>query len=71
MMTWVLNAIGLLATTVGALMLFLHLHRASRVPASGADVEASSVAKERNLLKITLGLMSAWFVVQYLALIFP
>jgi hypothetical protein len=56
MTTWVLNAVGLLAITTGALMLFLHLHRAS-------------LTKERKLMRITLGLLSAWFVIQYLGLI--
>jgi hypothetical protein len=71
MTIWVLNAAGLLAITVGALMVFLHLHRASRASASGATVEASSVTRERKLMRITLGLMSAWFVIEYLALIVP
>ena len=69
MTTWILNAAGLLAITTGALMLFLHLHRASRPAATGATVESSSVTKERRVMKVTLGLMSAWFVIQYLGLI--
>jgi hypothetical protein len=63
---WVLNTVGLLATTVGTLILFLHLHRSQ--PAATACPSAAC-AKDRKLLKITLGLMSAWFVVQYLAVI--
>ena len=69
MTTWVLNAVGLLATTVGALMLFLHLHRASRLADSGATMESSSVSRERRLMRLTFGLLSAWFVIQYLGLI--
>jgi hypothetical protein len=70
MTVWVLNAIGLLATTIGALVVFLHLHRTTRSAAGAPWPEACApLAKDRRLLMITMGLMSAWFVVQYAALI--
>jgi hypothetical protein len=31
---WILNTVGLLATTVGVLVVFLHLHRTSRTVAT-------------------------------------
>jgi len=71
MTSWIMNAVGLLTITVGALMLFLHLHRAARRAETGATIESSSVSKERRLMKLTVGLLSAWFVIHYLALILP
>ena len=72
--SWFINAIGLLATTVGALVIFLHLHRTSnevekvkRGEALPADYAA--LLRDRNLLKITIGLLAAWFVIHYVALI--
>ena len=70
MTLWILNTIGLLATTVGALIVFLHLHRTSRAADGGPYPAACApLQKDRRLLMITMGLMSAWFVVQYIALI--
>jgi hypothetical protein len=70
MTTWMLETIGLLATTTGALFAFLHLHRSSRVLAD-ADIpeECAVLARDRRLLMITMGLMSGWFVIQYVGLI--
>ena len=68
---WILNAIGLLATTVGALVVFLHLHRTQQLATQLRDhQECAPLLKDRRLLMITMGLMSAWFVVQYAALLF-
>jgi len=70
MTTWVLNTVGLLATTIGALIVFLHLHRTSRIADNIPDPQgAAAYAKERRLLMITMGLMAAWFVIQYVALL--
>lgn len=70
MTAWMLETIGLLVTTVGALFAFLHLHRSSR---RMADVtippEFAPLVRDRRLLMITLALMSGWFVVQYVGLI--
>jgi hypothetical protein len=71
MTIWMLNTIGLLATTIGALIVFLHLHRTSRAQGDKPYPEACApLAKDRRLLMVTMGLMSAWFVVQYAAVIF-
>jgi len=68
---WILNTIGLLATTVGVLFVFLHLHRTSRAVATSQIPEVCRpLLKDRKMLTITVGLMAAWFVVQYVAVIF-
>ena len=70
MTLWILNTIGLLATTIGALIVFLHLHRTSRSPEyTRLHAECAPLLKDRRLLMITNGLMAAWFLVQYAAVI--
>ncbi|HYR36124.1 MAG TPA: hypothetical protein VEQ87_17670 [Burkholderiales bacterium] len=67
---WILETIGLLVTTIGALVAFLHLHRTSRQMAnSPLPAECAPLAKDRRLLMITMGLMAGWFVIQYIGLI--
>jgi len=67
---WILNTIGLLAVTVGVLVVFLHLHRTSQVVSDSAMPEACrALLKDRRMLTITVGLMAAWFVIQYLAIL--
>ena len=75
MTSWMLNTVGLLATTIGALIDFLHLHRTQAVVAKlhqDAPLPEGCVIlmKDRRLLKITIGLISAWFLVQYIAVLF-
>ena len=71
MTSWMLNTIGLLAVTVGALFVFLHLHRTSKEMANVVvHEECAPLVRDRRLLTITVGLMAAWFVVQYVAVIF-
>jgi len=67
---WVLETVGLLVTTIGALVAFLHLHRTSRALA-GQELppECAALARDRRLLMIVMGLMSGWFVIQYVGLI--
>jgi hypothetical protein len=70
MTTWMLEMVGLLVTTVGALVAFLHLHRTSRELANSAlPVECAPLARDRRLLMITMGLMAGWFVIQSIGLI--
>ena len=70
MTVWILNTIGLLATTIGALILFLHMHRTQRsVEFAKLHAECAPLLKDRRLLMITNGLMAAWFLVQYAAVI--
>ena len=75
MTTWILHCIGLLATTIGALFVFLHLHRTAGEVAKlhqAAPLPEACVLllKDRQLLKVTVGLIAAWFVIQYAALVF-
>jgi len=68
---WILNTVGFLATTVGALFVFLHLHRTSRTAgATPLPAECQPLLKDRRMLTITVGLMAAWFIVHYLAILF-
>ncbi len=70
MTIWILNTIGLLATTIGALIVFLHLHKTSRAADyARLHEECAPLLKDRRLLMIAMGLMSAWFLVQYAAVI--
>jgi len=70
MTTWILETIGLLVTTIGALFAFLHLHRTSRAMANAPiPAECAPLMRDRRLLMITMGLMAGWFVVQYIGLI--
>ncbi len=67
---WVLNAVGLLAITIGALLMFLHF----RTPASYAlelpTPEARrAYEKDRRLLSVALGLLVAWLLIQYIGLL--
>jgi hypothetical protein len=68
---WILNTVGLLATTVGVLIVFLHLHRTSRaVDTALLPAVCQPFLKDRKMLTVTVGLMAAWFVVQYVAVLF-
>jgi hypothetical protein len=67
---WMLETIGLLVTTVGALIAFLHLHRTSRELSSAPlPPECDALLRDRRLLMITMGLMAGWFVIQYVGMI--
>ena len=68
MTNWVLETIGLLVTTIGALIAFLHLHRTSRQMAT-IPPECAPLVKDRRLLMITMGLMAGWFIIQYIGLL--
>jgi hypothetical protein len=68
MTNWVLETIGLLVTTVGALFAFLHLHRTSREMAA-IPAECAPLVRDRRLLMITMGLMAGWFIIQYVGLL--
>jgi len=68
---WILETVGLLVTTIGALVAFLHLHRTSR-ELEGRELppECAPLMRDRRLLMITMGLMAGWFVIQYIGLLF-
>ncbi len=70
MTAWILETVGLLVTTVGALIAFLHMHRTSRAMSNVAiPPEFAPLVRDRRLLMITMALMSGWFVIQYVGLI--
>ncbi len=67
---WVLNTIGLFATTVAALLMFLHLRSLPRTVEELQTAEGKRVyAKHHKLATIGVGLLAAWLVIQYLAVI--
>jgi uncharacterized membrane protein YgaE (UPF0421/DUF939 family) len=67
---WILNTVGLLAITIGVLVVFLHLHRTQHIVAHTPLPEVCQpLLKDRRMLTITVGLMAAWFVIQYLAIL--
>ena len=67
---WILNTVGLLATTVGALLIFLYLWKAPRFAEDWLSPDGKrAYAKHRRLLIISVGLLAAWLLVQYLAVI--
>jgi hypothetical protein len=70
MTAWLLQTIGLLVTTIGALIVFLHLHRTSKDMA-GHDLppECAALVRDRRLLMIVMGLMAGWFLIQYVGLL--
>jgi hypothetical protein len=67
---WIMNTAGLLAITVGVLFVFLHLHRTSSTISPAALPEVCRpLIRDRRILTITVGLMAAWFVIQYVAVL--
>ena len=69
MTNWILNTVGLFAITAGTLLLFLHMHRTSQLAAGTCTTPSRPCVRNERLIRWALGLMAAWFVVQYLAVI--
>ena len=65
---WVLNAVGLYATTVGALLIYLHLRRPVPVSIANSD-ERSAYEKHQRRLRMGVGLLAAWLLIQDVAVI--
>jgi hypothetical protein len=66
---WFLNTFALFATTIGALLMFLHLHRSASV-FQGQNAEVRQVyEKHRRRMMIGVGVLAAWLVVQAVAVI--
>lgn len=67
---WLINAVGLYVTTVGALLTVLYLRETSHFADKFATAEAArDYARHQRLLTWVVGLLAAWLVVQCLALI--
>jgi len=65
-----LNTAGLFLTTAGALLIFLYLWKAPRFAEEWLSPEGKlAYAKHRRLLIVGVGLLAAWLLVQYLAVI--
>jgi len=68
--TWALNTIGIYLTTVGALLIFLYLWKSPRFAEEWLSPEGKrAYARHRRLLIVGVGLLAAWLVIQYLAVI--
>ncbi len=65
---WMLNAIGLYATTVGALLIYLHLRRPVPVLMNTTE-EKTAYDKHQRQLRIGVGLLAAWLVIQDIAIL--
>lgn len=71
MTAWVLNSFGLYLTTVSALLIFLYLWRSPQLADAWSTAEGKvEYAKHRRRLMIAVGLLSAWLVIENLAIIF-
>ena len=67
---WLLNTAGLFLTTVGALLIFLYLWKAPRFAEDWLSPEGKiAYEKHRRLLIIGVGLLAAWLLLQYVAVI--
>jgi len=70
MTTWVMNAVGLFVTTVGALLTFLYVRDIPRFADKFASPEVGrEFARRQRSLTWVVGLLSAWLVLQCLAVI--
>ncbi len=68
--TWILNTAGLLAITVGTLLILLYLWESPRFAEDWLSPDGKrAYAKHRRLLIISVGLLAAWLLVEYLAVI--
>jgi hypothetical protein len=67
---WVLNAIGLFVTTVGALLTFLYVREVPRFADKFASPEVGrEFVRHQRLLTWVVGLLAAWLVLQCVAVI--
>ena len=64
---WMLNAIGLYATTVGALLIYLYLRQPLQLRLANEDRPAYEAHQRR--LRMGVGLLAAWLLIQDIAVI--
>ena len=68
--TWILNAVGLLTMTLGTLLILLYLWKSPKFAQDWLSPEGQrAYVKHRRLLIIAMGLLAAWLLIQYLAVI--
>ena len=69
-MTWVLDAVGVYATTIGSLLVFLYLWKTPRDALIWQPPQGQAAyAKHRRLLIICSGLVATWHVFDYLVIL--
>lgn len=62
-----LDLIGLFLTATGALLVFLYLWKSPQFAKEWLAPEGQAAyRRQQRLLMIAVGLLSAWFVIQYL-----
>ena len=67
---WTLNLVGVFVTTVGALLIFLYLWKSPRFADDWLSIEGKrAYGKHRRLLVVGVGLLAAWLVIQYVAML--
>ena len=67
---WVLNAVGLFVTSVGALLVFLYLNEAPKFAEQiSSDDARTDFRRYQRGVRIAVGLLAAWMVLQDLAVI--
>ena len=67
---WILGSVSLFVTTVGALLIFLYLCNTPATVETWLSTEGKiAYPKYRRMLIISVGLLAAWLLVQYLAVI--
>jgi hypothetical protein len=64
---WMLNAVGLYATTVGALLIYLYLRQP--LPLALQAEERTAYEQHQRRLRIGVGLLAAWLLIQDIAVI--
>jgi hypothetical protein len=69
---WIVNAIGLFATTTGVLLILLYLCKAPvrMSESTQASAEAEAHLRHHRNLVMAVGLLAVWLVLQDLAVIF-
>jgi len=71
MTAWLLNEIGLLMTTIGALLMFLYLSPEPTFANAMQPQEAKQgFLKYQRQARAGVGLLAAWLVLQDLAILF-
>jgi hypothetical protein len=67
---WILGSVSLFVTTVGALLIFLYLCNTPPTAEAWLSAEGKvAYPKYRRMMIISVGLLAAWLLVQYLAVI--
>jgi hypothetical protein len=71
-LAWWLHAAQLYVIAVGALLIFLYLYNSRRFMDQWLTPEGKVAYKKHSrLLVIAVGILTAWVLLQYLAILFP